>query len=199
MICKVCCSLQCFIWALKSFRSKILFREFWVSFKDSSLFSYGLILNDLWRKAIMIGVLLSYVKPKSRNVPCDCWLLSIVSTNKVLIAYLSYTETFSYQLLMFFLQYIAVLLFGNLTWCSNSWLSYAVIMRSRAATLRCPVTRKYDWNEFRISKALKKWNSKRCSCTRLFLRGNNFNSANMAKKLTQKPDANKHLFLSDNT
>ena len=150
------------------------------------------------------GRVVAYVKPKSRNILCDClrqkkWYLSIVSTKKVLIAYLSYEETFSYQLLMFFLQYIAVLLFGNLTWCSNSWLSCAVIMRSRTATLRCPVTRKYDWNEFGISKALKKWNSKRCSCTRLFLPGNNFNSANMAKKLTQKPDANKHLFLSDNT
>ena len=28
-----------------------------------------------------------------------------------------------------------------------------MIMRSRTVTLRCPVTRKYDWNEFRISKA----------------------------------------------
>ena len=72
MTCKVYCFLQRFIWALKSVRSKILFRKFWVSFKDSSRFLYGLILNDLWRKAIMISVLLSYVKPKSRNVPCDC-------------------------------------------------------------------------------------------------------------------------------
>ena len=43
-----------------------------------------------------------------------------------------------------------------------------MIMRSHAVTPHCPVNRKHRWNDFGISRALQKWNSKWCSRTSLF-------------------------------
>ena len=43
-----------------------------------------------------------------------------------------------------------------------------MIMRSHTVTPHCPVNRKHRWNDFGISRALQKWNSKWCSSTSLF-------------------------------
>ena len=43
-----------------------------------------------------------------------------------------------------------------------------MIMRSHTVTPHCPVNRKHRWNDFGISRALQKWNSKWCSRTSLF-------------------------------